>query len=340
MQKIRDLSNDGLTAVILEIATKGIIPVSESYGLDVVSLQGALEKQYNRLQGEFVAERKMLPHSCSLSWVKYATIDPEYIPPAYLMATLNALLSVFVIGAAMAVNGMGGDMLNIGNLESFVDDITNQAQAECEDEVCCAENAHKVCHIVSLMSSFSITLLQSLSAFLDVRYQDTKHYTLQADRNLCGLVSCSNEFTGNLKGDATPAHNVTAVRNIKRHGNVISQKEIADMTRASVGSINETLRLIEKALADCKVASAVDAARSAGVDIDAYVPADKPIDADSEFWYTEEEAMKFLHVSNLLNLPEKYQPDCVVRNGKRFWHEDELIRISDAMEADRCTCGA
>lgn len=340
MQKINNLSNDGFTAVILEIASKGIIPVAESYNLDVVSLQHTLEQHYNKLQKEFVSERKMLPNSCSMSWVKYATIDPEYIPPAYLMATLNALLSAFVIGAAMAVNGMGGDMLNIENLQTFIDDITNQAQSECENEVGCAENAHKVCHIVSLMSSFSITLLQSLSTLLGVRYQDTKHYDLQTDKNLCGLISCSNEFTGDLTGAPAPAHNITAVRQIKRHGNVISQREIADMTHASIGSINETLRLIEKALADCKVASAVDAARSAGVDIDAYITNDKPVNADADCWYTEEEAKQFLNISNLLSLPEKYQPDCVVHNGKRYWNEDELVRVSDMMEADKCLCGA
>ena len=75
------------------------------------------------------------------------------------------------------------------DIYAFYESISHQAEAACKRELELANNGHKICHIVSLATSFNITLLHLLHTTLGIISGKIKNTTLKVDANLCGLIS-------------------------------------------------------------------------------------------------------------------------------------------------------
>ena len=329
MNKNTKLSLKELTDTVIEISRNGLSEAAKNFGGDIGSLKESIENSLNfEISGDAMKDAKT--STITFSWTNWATLDPEYIPPKQLMTTLHTLLSVFAAGLGLSCNGSCGAFLYEDDIYAFYESISHQAEAACKRELELANNGHKICHIVSLATSFNITLLHLLHTTLGIISGKIKNTTLKVDANLCGLISAPVSA-----GNNSDLAFATAQKSIKRHGNFICQKEIADMTRMPISAIGNLLEKIGKAIEDFRLANALDAAADAGLDVSPLVPL--PPSATPDVWYSEKEALQFLGVDSWLQLPERFQPAWVTYGNMRYWHEDELLRVQEAMDSVNTT---
>ena len=331
-------SKDELFSAITLISREGPEFAAKHFGVELVALKSLLESSFSRISVPLGAVnkgkgKKLKTRFLKFSWVKWATLDPEYIPPVYLMHTLNTLLSAFLVRLGLTISNLW-PLDTDDDLFLFFEAISDKAEVACTKELEMTNDGHKVCHIVSLSTSFNITLLHILNlalAILSGKVSGSR--SLKADTNLCGLISAPTGLLDNTS--STGIHTITALKQIKRHGNFVSPKEIAEMSRTSVAFISETLKKIDAAIEDCRLATALDLAADAGLDVNALLSRkDIPPTVNPDLWYSEIEALKFLGIDSWSQLPEKYQPAWVIHADKHIFHEEELLRVEDLMEQD------
>ena len=325
MNKNTKLSLKELTDTIIEISRNGLSEAAKKFGGDIGLLKESIEDSLNSEISHSKKKGKKTS-TITFSWTNWATIDPEYIPPKQLMNTLNTLLTVFTAGLGISCNSECEAFLCEDDIYTFYESLSQQAEAACKRELELANNGHKVCHIISLATSFNITLLYLLHTTLGIISGKIRNTTFKVDANLCGLISAPVTVSNN--SDLVFA---TAQKTIKRHGNFICQKEIADMTRMPLSAIGNLLDKISKAIEDFRLANALDVAADAGLDVSSLVSL--PPSASPDVWYSEKEALQFLGLDSWLQLPERFQPSWVIYDNTRYWHEDELLRVQEALDS-------
>lgn len=332
------LSKEELFTAITLISREGPEYAANHFGVELEALKSLLEASFSAISAPLLPltkdrGKKGKPRSLKFAWVKWATLDPDYIPPVFLMHTLNTLLSAYLVKLGLTISNIC-PLDDEDDLFLFFEAISNKAEAACTRELEMTNDGHKVCHIVSLSTSFNITLLHILNSALAILSgKVSKRTAIKADTNLCGLVSAPIGLLDDAPN--TGFHTITALKHIKRHGNVVSPKEIADMSRSSVSFIADTLKRIETAIDDCRLAAALDLAADVGLDVNALLPRkDIPPTINPDLWYNEKEALKFLGIDTWMCLPEKYQPSWVIHADKHIFHEEELIRVQELMEQD------
>lgn len=308
------LSQAELIQLVCTIAISGPSQVAETQNVSFKELQTLLRDSYMDIIGGATNNT-----TCPITLDSWAKLDPEYLPPRYLMDELNTLIQNFIVGFSLFNLGVNSSLLSQEKISEFIDATIDRGEAACKFEVSLAVDMHRVCHIQALSTSFSLSILQVMRILLnDIPVKKAPKEHILCD-TLCGFVDCYNESLQGGKGAINKAK-----KKIKRHGLIISQSELADMSRTTVANIASTLTKIEKAMNDCSLASAIDAAETAGVDVDAYKSILPPND-DTE-WYDEDSACKFLNVSSLLQLPEDIRPKKTFHNGAIWFSEAELER--------------